>query len=188
MNRRGQMQIMTILLWLLLGCLGCPDEPPPEEPTPVKSLSLEELQDPKSCQACHQQHYEEWSASMHAYASKDPVFLAMNKRGQRETNGELGSFCVQCHAPMALRTGATTDATDVEDDEPGSPNAYATQAFRRRSCFASQRVLLSSERSSRQPGGRKPPSTVGRRQVPSGRCTPSCSSQVFAMWWSPSGV
>ena len=38
----------------------------------------------------------------------------MNKRGQRETNGELGSFCVQCHAPMALRTGATTDGLNLE--------------------------------------------------------------------------
>ena len=51
---------------------------------------------------------------MHAYASTDPVFLAMNQRGQRETNGELGSFCVQCHAPMALRTGATTDGLNLK--------------------------------------------------------------------------
>ena len=32
----------------------------------------------------------QWSGSMHAYAADDPVFVAMNKRGQRETNGELG--------------------------------------------------------------------------------------------------
>ena len=114
MNRRGQIYFFNVSLWFLLGSLACPTEPPPEEPTPVKTLSIEELQDPKSCKACHQQHYEEWSASMHAYASEDPVFLAMNKRGQRETNGELGSFCVQCHAPMALRTGATTDGLNLE--------------------------------------------------------------------------
>ena len=51
--------------------------------------------------------------SMHAYASDDPVFVAMNKRGQRETNGSLGNFCVQCHAPMALRSGATTDGSNL---------------------------------------------------------------------------
>jgi len=37
---------------------------------------------------------------MHAYAADDPVFVAMNRRGQREA--QLGSFCVQCHAPMAV--------------------------------------------------------------------------------------
>ena len=34
-------------------------------------------------------------------AMDDPVFIAMNKKGQRETNGALGTFCVNCHAPMA---------------------------------------------------------------------------------------
>jgi hypothetical protein len=60
-------------------------------------------------------HYEEWAGSMHAYASFDPVFLAMNRRGQEETNGELGSFCVSCHAPMALREGATSDGLNLEE-------------------------------------------------------------------------
>src|SRR5207302_337336 len=49
------------------------------------------------------------------YASDDPVFRAMNARGQRETDGGLGSFCVACHAPMALRTGATTDGRNLSD-------------------------------------------------------------------------
>ena len=31
------------------------------------------------------------------------VFLAMNERGQRETGGQLGPFCVNCHAPLAVR-------------------------------------------------------------------------------------
>jgi hypothetical protein len=52
---------------------------------------------------------------MHAYASRDPVFIAMNKRGQRETNGELGDFCVDCHAPMAVRENATTDGLNLDD-------------------------------------------------------------------------
>lgn len=50
---------------------------------------------------------------MHAYASDDPVFLAMNRRGQRETNGALGNFCVKCHAPQAVRDGLTTDGTNL---------------------------------------------------------------------------
>ena len=50
---------------------------------------------------------------MHAYAGDDPVFLAMNARAQRETNGALGTFCVSCHAPMAVRLGLTKDGTNL---------------------------------------------------------------------------
>src|SRR5262249_21135778 len=55
----------------------------------------------------HPDHFREWASSMHAYAADDPVFRAMNARGQRETGGALGDFCVRCHAPMAGATGAT---------------------------------------------------------------------------------
>jgi hypothetical protein len=79
-----------------------------------KHMTREELLDPQTCAQCHQSHYTEWSGSMHAYASDDPVFLAMNKRGQRETNGALGSTCVKCHAPLALAEGATTDGLNMD--------------------------------------------------------------------------
>jgi len=62
---------------------------------------------------CHPTQFQQWSSSMHAYAADDPVFLAMNELGQRETGGMLGDFCVQCHAPMALREGATTDGLNL---------------------------------------------------------------------------
>lgn len=81
----------------------------------AKTLTNDQLMDPQSCGTCHSQHLDEWSQSMHSYASDDPIFIAMNKRGQRETNGQLGSFCVQCHAPVALKTGATHDGTNLAD-------------------------------------------------------------------------
>src|SRR3954465_428275 len=74
-----------------------PDPQPDPAALPAR-LSLEKLMDPETCKGCHPKHYEEWSGSMHAYAAVDPVFNAMNKRGQRETSGQLGKFCVQCHA------------------------------------------------------------------------------------------
>lgn len=74
-----------------------------------------ELLDPLTCKECHAKHYDEWAGSMHAYASRDPVFLAMNRRGQEETAGALGSFCVNCHAPMAVKEGATTDGLNLAD-------------------------------------------------------------------------
>src|SRR5271154_2017340 len=76
-------------------------------------LTQAQLLDPLSCQGCHPDQFSQWSGSMHAYSSKDPVFVAMNQRGQRETNGQLGSFCVKCHAPMALHEGATTDGLNL---------------------------------------------------------------------------
>ena len=80
-----------------------------------RPLSSEERLDPTRCQGCHPEQYREWSASMHAYASVDPVFRAMNAKGQRETEGALGDFCVQCHAPLALRLGATQDGLNLDD-------------------------------------------------------------------------
>ncbi len=114
--------VAGVLATSLLACgddapLSSPDAAvaPPPDANVVKParLSIEQLQDPETCKSCHPQQYAEWSSSMHAYAAVDPVFLAMNKRGQRETNGALGKFCIQCHAPMALRTGLTTDGLNI---------------------------------------------------------------------------
>lgn len=89
---------------------GCED--PKKEP-PLRAD--ESILDPATCQECHPTHYREWLGSMHAYAAEDPVFLAMNARGQRETNGELGDFCVRCHAPMAVQLGLTTDGLNLAE-------------------------------------------------------------------------
>jgi hypothetical protein len=55
---------------------------------------------------------------MHAYAGEDPVFLAFNKRMQRETNGALGDFCIKCHAPMAVLDGKTKDGLNLGELPP----------------------------------------------------------------------
>ena len=86
--------------------LACDSESAIREPP-----SREELLNPETCKECHVNHYNEWAASMHAYASKDPVFRAMNKRGQEEA--QLGDFCVKCHAPMAVEEQVFTDFGDL---------------------------------------------------------------------------
>ena len=92
---------------LILSLWACSNEPAATNyPAPS------ELYDSKKCASCHRTHYDEWSASMHAYAAEDPVFLAMNQRGQEETNFALGTFCVNCHAPLAVRLGLT-DGRDL---------------------------------------------------------------------------
>jgi len=85
------------------------------------TMTVEQLQDPATCMTCHPKHYQQWASSMHAYASNDPVFLALNKRGQRETNNQLGTFCVKCHAPMAVQLGLTDGVTfDPSTLPPGA--------------------------------------------------------------------
>ncbi len=88
-------------------------------PAPAKTFAPRaEMIAPETCAKCHQDHFNQWSQSMHAQAAEDPVFLAMNARGQRETQGKLGSFCVQCHAPMAVRDGKTTDGLNLGSLDP----------------------------------------------------------------------
>lgn len=77
------------------------------------ALTRQELLDPENCKSCHPNHYREWASSMHAYAVDDPVFQAMNRRGQEEAG--LGDFCVNCHAPMAVREGAIEDFAELDD-------------------------------------------------------------------------
>ena len=105
------------LFMAILPAFGCGSSSP-TEPAEDPAVRREKLLDPETCKECHLQHFQEWSASMHAYASADPVFVAMNRRGQEETGGKLGSFCVNCHAPMAVQEGKTVDGLNLEDLPP----------------------------------------------------------------------
>lgn len=80
----------------------------------------------EDCAECHPKHVEEWEISPHAYATADPVFHAMSRLGQRQTNGKLGQFCVQCHTPVGLATNAApvykdTDGVWKQDTENLDP-------------------------------------------------------------------
>jgi Cytochrome c554 and c-prime len=96
------MKRMLIAGSVLLACGGQPKS---------MGVSQARLMDPATCAECHQTQYTEWSGSMHAYASDDPLFVALNQRGQNEA--KIGSLCVNCHAPVAARTQATVDGTNL---------------------------------------------------------------------------
>jgi len=95
--------VKTLLVAVALAACGGDDS----------HLSIDDLQKPSTCMECHPKHYTQWSGSMHAYASVDPVFVAMNQRGQMDTGNQLGTFCVKCHAPMAVQLGLT-DGTSFD--------------------------------------------------------------------------
>ncbi len=77
---------------------------------------------PEGCGSCHAQHYAQWSSSMHAHASDDPLFVAMSRRAARDTGGAIGDFCLRCHAPT--ERGVTcafchsVSAVGGTDDDP----------------------------------------------------------------------
>ena len=100
-------KLILLLLASLPLAAGCGNK------IPGPSLTRTQLLDPETCGGCHPVQYQQWAGSMHAYAANDPVFVAMNQCGQRETGGALGTFCVNCHAPMAVRDGKTTDGLNL---------------------------------------------------------------------------
>src|SRR5690348_14714558 len=108
--KRDVRALALLSAWSLLALGACKSSA--GEPQAV-ATAPEELQNPETCASCHPQHYREWASSMHAYAADDPLFLAMNRRGQREA--AIGPFCVNCHAPIAVRSGATTDGLNLEE-------------------------------------------------------------------------
>jgi hypothetical protein len=115
--RKDRSIVAAVAFPLLVGAAvaaalpSCTSSKADEAPT----LTGDALLDPNNCLPCHADQFREWAGSMHAYASEDPVFVAMNKRMQRETNGQAGTLCVGCHAPMAVRLGKTTDGLNLAD-------------------------------------------------------------------------
>ncbi|HEX6241217.1 MAG TPA: multiheme c-type cytochrome [Polyangiales bacterium] len=135
-------------LALCLGACSSPSAPTRDAGTNGSALlSREQLMKPETCRPCHQDHYREWASSMHAYASLDPVFIAMNKRGQRETDGAMGDFCVRCHAPMALREGATTDGLNLDElpQELKGVTCYFCHAAVRHEALSNNGVVLEED-------------------------------------------
>ncbi|MEM6690900.1 MAG: multiheme c-type cytochrome, partial [Planctomycetota bacterium] len=59
----------------------------------------------ESCRKCHPDHYEQWRASGHAYASVSPMFQRFEQAMTELTEGTVGSFCVRCHSPVATQLG-----------------------------------------------------------------------------------
>ena len=62
---------------------------------------------PADLQSVSPGHYKEWSGRRTPTPPKTRC-LSDEPAGQ-QTNGELGDFCVTCHAPVALMEGLTSD-------------------------------------------------------------------------------
>ena len=72
-------------------------------------LAEEEYPSASKCAACHQEIYEEWSASSHAYASLSPVFHKFEQRINDLSSGTIGYFCMRCHASIGTTMNERRD-------------------------------------------------------------------------------
>ena len=57
------------------------------------------------CAGCHQQIYNEWASSNHAYASISPMFHKFEQKISDLTQGTIGTFCVRCHQQVGTQLG-----------------------------------------------------------------------------------
>ena len=81
-------------------------------------LLVTDFEDAQNCKSCHEEHYEEWSQSMHAYSMKDPIFFSRWKKVQNSNHfPETGErFCIQCHGPVAFLTGTDLSYVNSIDE------------------------------------------------------------------------
>lgn len=56
-----------------------------------------------ACASCHQQIYDEWASSNHAYASISPMFHKFEQAITTLTQGTIGTFCVRCHQQIGTQ-------------------------------------------------------------------------------------
>ena len=76
----------------------------------LPDVSSEKFASAETC-LCHNTFRSQWSASMHAKALIDPLYVLKRNRGDRETNGAVGKFCDGCHAPVAVMAGEDASNT-----------------------------------------------------------------------------
>lgn len=72
------------------------------------------------CGTCHQEIYQEWRASTHAWAWKDAQF-----QGELYKDPEVGWLCLNCHTPMVDQQAETV----VESGVTRSPERVANPTF-----------------------------------------------------------
>ncbi len=66
------------------------------------------------CAKCHEKIYNEWRVSAHAYSSVSPMFHKFEQKLQELASGTLGTFCMRCHAPVAVQMNFPREASIID--------------------------------------------------------------------------
>jgi hypothetical protein len=61
----------------------------------------------RECAQCHEDIYNDWRISAHAYAAVSPMFHKFEQKLNDVSQGTVGYFCVRCHAPVATNMNAS---------------------------------------------------------------------------------
>ncbi|MBX3420248.1 MAG: cytochrome C [Pirellulaceae bacterium] len=67
-----------------------------------------------TCAKCHPRVYEEWRTSAHAYAGISPMFHKFEMALTQLSTGTLGTFCMRCHAPVAMHVCFPRESSVVD--------------------------------------------------------------------------
>ena len=67
-----------------------------------------------TCKTCHESHYKEWSVSQHAYAQLSPIYMAMQNKINKLSNGSNGDFCIRCHTQVGMNIGESPYISNLE--------------------------------------------------------------------------
>ncbi len=57
------------------------------------------------CGQCHEDIYNSWKNSLHAFSLTDPIFDTAFMQAVREGGEDARQFCLHCHAPMTMING-----------------------------------------------------------------------------------
>jgi hypothetical protein len=141
------------LAFVLGQCMSVSCGLPSGEAGALTPLNVAFMDDsPQTCGQCHTAQFEQWQGSMHSYATRDPVFMAMLRKSTADTQGELGQFCVECHAPNASKNGLTPIEENLEgqfemlideDDERFTRGVQCTTCHRIEEVEATQNAKFS---------------------------------------------
>ena len=58
-----------------------------------------------ACRSCHEQIYNEWRLSAHAYSAISPMFHKFEQKINDLSQGTIGTFCLRCHATVGTSLG-----------------------------------------------------------------------------------
>ncbi|GIX00924.1 MAG: cytochrome c [Pirellulaceae bacterium] len=71
-----------------------------------------------TCAKCHRRIYDQWRVSAHAYAAVSPMFQCFEQKMTELTRGTVGTFCVRCHAPIAMQLNYPRSASMIDAPAP----------------------------------------------------------------------
>jgi len=70
------------------------------EADPHAKVLAQQYPSATDCGFCHQQIYDEWKSSNHAYASISPMFHKFEQKINDLSQGTVGYFCMRCHGSV----------------------------------------------------------------------------------------